>query len=418
MRILIVAEDFPPAAFGGMAQHAWHIAQHLSRQHQVRVLVPRKHRADWGDVPFAIDPCLSMRFPALDVVSILRAARAFKPDVVHVCNAALSYRPVSKRYPMVARTVGNDFLRAWCGYRLPLRSLLHRLPSETMRSRLGDLEVRTRRSKAIARLQAVDAVVANSGWTRDQLVSEGVPEELVCTIVGGVDTATFAPPPFRHRVRSDLGLPADCLLILTAANLVMKKNIDIVLRVVANLAPGWPSLRYIIVGDGPCEAHLRRLAAALGVSERVVFAGRKSQAELCRYYQAADVYVQASRDHRSENGYLDVETMGRTYMEAGACGIPVVAARVGGVPSVVVDGVNGLLVENPLDGGDVATAVDRLLADGGLRQRMGMAGLEMARERFSWEKVAAAFEEAMVAVVDRSRRGEVRPIGVRGRGSL
>ena len=94
--------------------------------------------------------------------------------------------------------------------------------------------------------------------------------------------------------------------------------------------------------------------------------------------------------------------MGRTYMEAGACGIPVVAARVGGVPSVVTNNVNGLLVDDPLDRDDIAAMVDRLLADEDLRRRMGQTGLKMAREEFSWERVAAAFEEVMAASVGHS----------------
>jgi phosphatidylinositol alpha-1,6-mannosyltransferase len=303
---------------------------------------------------------------------------------------------------MVTRVVGNDFLRPWCGYELPLDSLLYRLAGKATKMRLKDLEVRIRKEKTIERLQQVDAVVANSEWTKGQLIKEGISESGVHVVTGGVDTTIFHPSVNKRQVRREVNLPESARVIITAGNLVMKKGFDTVLRVVANLTTKWPSLRYVIVGDGRYETRLRNLAADLGVDDNVIFAGRKDQKDLCRYYQAADVYVQVSRNHRLETGYLDVETMGRTYMEAGACGTPVVAARVGGVPSVVRDNVNGLLVEDPLNREDIAEAVDRLLTDVDLRHRLGGAGLEMARESFSWEQVAARFEDLMAASVARS----------------
>jgi glycosyltransferase involved in cell wall biosynthesis len=234
----------------------------------------------------------------------------------------------------------------------------------------------------------VDVVAANSVWTREQLVAEGIPDHHIQTIIGGVDTSIFQPAPEKAEARHKLGLPENGMIILTAGNLVGEKGFDTVLKVVAQLSSRHPSLFYVIVGDGPDETHLRHLAADLGVEDRTIFVGRKPQEELARHYQAANLYVQVS-----------VETMGRTYMEAGACGIPVVAAKVGGVPSVVMDNVNGLLVNDPQDQDTIAEAIVRLLTDPELRQRMGQAGLEMAREKYSWERVTVAFEDAMVNAV-------------------
>ena len=209
-------------------------------------------------------------------------------------------------------------------------------------------------------------------------------------IVGGLDTTVFKPPADKRQVRREIGVPENSLILLTAANLVEKKGIDTVLRVVAELASRWSNLHYVIVGDGPYGAYLRELAVELGISDRIIFAGREEQTVLARYYQAANIYVQVSQN----------ETMGRTYMEAGACGIPVVAANVEGVPSVVIPGVNGLLVDDPKNQDEVAAAVDRLLSDTGLRQRLGQTGLKIAREKFSWQRVAVAFEEVMVDAMD------------------
>ncbi len=97
------------------------------------------------------------------------------------------------------------------------------------------------------------------------------------------------------------------------------------------------------------------------------------------------------------HGLADVETMGRTYFEAGACGIAVIAARVGGVPAVVRDNVNGLLVSDPLDQAEIRAKLERLLADETLRKRLGAEGLRMARDEFSWDRVGAAFERLLLA---------------------
>lgn len=387
MRILIITDNFPPRKFGGMAQHAWHIARHLSQRHAVRVLIPRRQNADWGKLPFEVLPSLSIRFPALDRLAILWATRSFQPDVVHVCNAALSYSSFVRRFPTVTRTVGNDFLRAWCGYGAPLRSVLYRLPGQGIKNYVMALETRKRSTKAIARLKKVKAVVANSDWTRDRLIERGVEGKRIKVIVGGVDTAVFTAPVDRRQVRRDIGLAERGFILLTAGNLIEKKGFDTVLRALAALATRWPEVRYVIVGSGPYGSYLGNLARERGVADRVLFVGAKGQEDLCKYYQAADVYVQISRE----------ETMGRTYMEAGACGIPVVAAAVGGVPSVVKANVNGLLVQDPEDEQEVCKALDRLFGDEALRKRLGEAGRSLAQERFSWKHVSAAFEDALSA---------------------
>jgi len=86
---------------------------------------------------------------------------------------------------------------------------------------------------------------------------------------------------------------------------------------------------------------------------------------------------------KAGNANCSFETMGRTYVEAGACGIPVIGARVGGVPSVVEDGKNGLFVNDP----ELVGKITHLLDDPGLRSRMAAEGVRLANERFSWRRV-------------------------------
>lgn len=407
IKILIVTDQFPPRQFGGMAQHAWHMASYLGKNHEVEVLTLRSDRdrvAEAGE-PFGVQAVLTKRFPVLDFRIVARAARKFRANVVHVCTAGLLDGRLAGEVPVVTRVVGNDFLRPWCGYNLPLRSVLYRLPGKNTREAITRWEMRVRKPKVHQYLRESRIVVANSSWTRERLLESGLKAEQIRVVVGGMDAVLFSPPGDRPGLRKSLGLDADDFVLVTAGNLIGKKNFDTVIRALAKLnSQGHGNLRYVAVGDGPEEEGLKRLAHDLKVGDRVQFVGRKSQADLARYYQAADLYVQASRNHRLESGEVDVETMGRTYFEAGGCGVPVIGARVGGVPSVIEDGKNGLLVDDPEDVDEVAARISQLLADPTLRSRMGAEGVKLAREKFSWERVGSDFEKILVECAGTSGR--------------
>jgi glycosyltransferase involved in cell wall biosynthesis len=398
MRILIATDNWPPRKFGGMAQHAWHTARFLGQRHDVLVLTLREDRRcpTPGGEDFTLEPSLTERFPQRNFRIVRRRARSFKADVVHVCTAGLADDRLARICPVVTRVVGNDFLRPWRGFNLPLRPLLYRLPGKHTRTFIHRHEMRIRKARVIRYLQTSDSVVANSTWTRDRLIESGVQPDRIARVVGGVDTSLFQPASDRASVRKRLGLCDDAAVVMTAANLVPKKGIDTVIRALGQLRHSHAP-QYVVVGAGPEGERLRQLASELGVSASVQFVGAKSQAELACYYQAADVYVQASRNAKLGDGSIDVETMGRTYFEAGACRVPVVAARVGGVPDVVGDGENGLIVDDPEDYETLAQAIQRLLGDTQLRNRLGEAGLRRARDEFSWNRVGKRFEDLLSA---------------------
>lgn len=387
MRIMLLSDVFPPKDYGGMATHAHYMAHYLAKRHQTMVVLPMSNSKGRAEGPVRLLQSLTMRWPRWDAWRVLRIARAFRPDVVHVCNAGMVFRSVSSSFPTVARVVGNDFLRPWCGYNLPLRSLLFRIPGKELHAKLQYWELRLRKHRVVDCLKRTHQVVANSSWTRDRLLEEGVRPERVAMVVGGVDTSLFRPPVNREAVRKELGLDSEAVVLLTTSGLSMKKGIDTVLRVVASMVGRWPSLRYVVAGREEGLERLQRLAADLGIQKRVVFVGHLSHTELCPLYQAADVYVLVSQN----------ETMGRTYFEAGACGIPVVAAGVEGVTAVVRDNVNGLLVSDPLDETGIRNRIESLLTDPAFKSRLGAEGLRMAREEFSWEIVGAAFERLLLA---------------------
>ena len=230
-------------------------------------------------------------------------------------------------------------------------------------------------------------VVANSAWTadlaRDVMAFVGVKNlPPVATIDLGTDPVQFSPEKDRRLLRSRLGIN-EAPLLLTVARLVPHKGQDIVIQALAKLSQAQPDARYLIVGDGSDGPRLRALASALGVGERVILAGPLSDLDVAEAYATADVYAGLSRVH---NG-INVEGFGISFVEASASGTPCVAGDSGGVRSAVRDGETGFVV-SPSDVDAVASAIGRLLSDGALRRRMGVAGRTAVETHYNWERVA------------------------------
>jgi colanic acid/amylovoran biosynthesis glycosyltransferase len=180
------------------------------------------------------------------------------------------------------------------------------------------------------------------------------------------------------------GLPADgAFHFVQASRLVPKKGLATSLAAFARLAERHPKARFTIAGAGPLEAELRARARELGVAERLQFAGFLDQTALRELFASAHVFL-----HPSETVNGDVEGVPNGLLEAMATGLPVVATRHGGIAEAVEDGVSGLLcTERDADG--VAAAMERLIGDPALYERIARQGSEAVRAKFSREAVGA-----------------------------
>ena len=177
-------------------------------------------------------------------------------------------------------------------------------------------------------------------------------------------------------------------MLLTVCRLVAKKGIDFLLAQVPALRRIAPHLRVIVVGDGKERRRCAAQVAAAGLSDAVRLVGKVPQHEVQRYFAAADYFVLASRvtTHRV-SGLQDAETMGRVLCEANAAGLPVLASRSGGIPSVITHEDNGLLFDSD-DADDFleqfrAVAPGRRLASaiGPARPRAGGTRVRVAAPR-------------------------------------
>jgi phosphatidylinositol alpha-1,6-mannosyltransferase len=156
---------------------------------------------------------------------------------------------------------------------------------------------------------------------------------------------------------------------------------------------GAPDAVCVVAGSGPCEADLKRQAQ--GLRGHVLFSGPVRDGERVDLYNACDVFAMPCRELADG----DAEGLGIAFLEANACGKPVVAGRSGGAPDAVVDGYNGLLVD-PWDAEDVAYGLSMLLADRDYAQRLGENGLRRVQEELSWEKVTERIREEIRRAVE------------------
>jgi len=214
------------------------------------------------------------------------------------------------------------------------------------------------------------AMVAVSAALRDEMGKIGLPVDKISVLPNGVDLELFRPLPDRQAIRDRTGVSATT--ILSVGTLLRSKGHDQVIRALAML----PDIELIIAGEGPQHAGLIKLAAELGLRGRVRLIGSVSQDDLVCYYNAADAVVLASAR----------EGMPNVLLESLACGTPVVATRVGGIPEIVTDPVLGELLVDPAPAelaAAIAGVIDRA-ADPDSRQRV-----RRLAERFDWNDTTA-----------------------------
>jgi phosphatidylinositol alpha-1,6-mannosyltransferase len=152
-----------------------------------------------------------------------------------------------------------------------------------------------------------------------------------------------------------------------------------------------PDAHILMVGQGPYLSHLKKLVARHNLNEHVSFIGRIQYAQLPQYICAGDVFAMPSR---SRFFGLEVEGLGIVYLEASACGLPVIAGSSGGAPDAVLDGVTGFVVDGE-NKHEIAAAAIKLLNDGDKAQAIGLAGREWIIEKWRWEIWSQRFNELL-----------------------
>jgi len=214
-------------------------------------------------------------------------------------------------------------------------------------------------------------------------VRTAVPRSVpVSVLYPGADVERFRPDLPVADIRERLGI-GERPLVVCVSRLVARKGQDVLIEGMRGVRARVPDAALLIVGGGPHEAELRR-RAALAPEGSVYFAGQVGEGDLPRYYAVGDVFAMPCR---SRLAGLEVEGWGNVFIEAAACGKPVVVGDSGGAPESLVDGETGLLVHGA-DVQEVASAVARLLGDRELARTMGEAGRQRVLRDHTWPTIA------------------------------
>ena len=293
----------------------------------------------------------------------------------------------------------NYWLSGVVGHRLkhrldlPLVSTFHTLAR--VKAETGDAEPERRVQAEAEVVGCSDVIVANSMEEVAQLERlYGADPTRIEIVAPGVEHAFFSPGD-RRGARRALGLPADAPIMLFVGRIQPLKGLDVAVGALAEL--GRPDATLVVVGGpsgpgGEAElARVRALADASGVSGQIRWVPPQPHHLLSSWYRAADVVVVPSRS----------ESFGLVALEAGACGVPVVAAAVGGLLTLVDDGRTGLLVDSR-DPGEFAAAVRKVLDDPAHAAALGAAAAERA-QGYRWSVAAARLRRIYVDLATRSR---------------
>jgi glycosyltransferase involved in cell wall biosynthesis len=350
VKVLVVSGIWPPDV-GGPASHAPELAEFLlARGHLVEVVTTadappaaQRYPVHW------VSRALPRGVRHARVASSIRR-RAAHADVVYATSmlGRASLGAALARRPVVVKLVADEAYERARRFRLFAGDL-----DEFQRFR-GGVRIRLLRSARNRALRRVDHLVCPSSYLAALAVAWGVPEERVSVIPNA------APPlpalPERGAARARFGLETPSLAF--AGRITRQKALGVALDALGRV----DGVSLVVAGDGPDLDEVRRDASERGLDGRVRFVGSLAREDVLALFRAADASLLSS----------SWENFPHTVVEALAVGTPVVATEVGGVPELVRDGENGLLVP-PGDPGALADAIRRVVAEPGLRERLAEA---------------------------------------------
>ena len=205
-------------------------------------------------------------------------------------------------------------------------------------------------------------------------------------IAPGIDVEHFKPVD-SSALREQLGVSKK-KVIVSVGRLVHRKGQDHLIEAMPQILKVHPDAHLVLVGQGPYLEHLAKLVAANQLQDSVSFIGRIQYQELPQYICMGDIFAMPSR---SRFMGLEVEGLGIVYLEASACGLPVIAGKSGGAPDAVIEGSTGVVVDGTSND-EIAAAAIALLSDPEKAHEMGKLGRQWIVDEWRWEIWVEKFE--------------------------
>ena len=364
---------------GGMNVYVRELSRHLGVMGAQIDIFTRRHDGQQSDVVILSDNVRVIHLnggpPDADIEDLYRHVHSFAQNVYQFQETeGAKYQMVHSHY-WLSGLVGRCLVARW---RVPHVLTFHTLAELKRQARAGETEpvYRTRIEREL--MACADLVIASSRHERDAMVQRyGAPKGRIEAVPCGVDLSFFKPLDMAE-ARQHLGLNGEKVM-LYVGRIEPLKGVEFLLRIAAIMEVEEPLKVLIVGGDPGQEGEIKRLMALseeMGMAGVVKFVGRVDQELLPTYYSAADVCVVPSY----------YESFGLVALESMACGTPVIASRVGGLPTVVEHGRTGYLMPwrcpEPF-----ADTLAMILHNKGLRRRMGEAALKLA-VNMGWDRVA------------------------------
>ncbi len=381
MALLIFTDNYPPQP-GGIGTYAYELARNLHEEGiEVIVLAPtgKEDRAVDSREKFITVRVVRKRplfelhaFFLIIYLTLLGRIDRICCMTWYPCGSVTMFATLLSHVPYYIFIHGGELLE-------PTKSLLEKLKYKVL---LGVL-------KRLVFKQA-SALFANSNCTARLSKDLGIDGKKIYVIHPGT-----APERFRvlenngGEMVQKYGLNGKKVL-LTVARLESHKALDTVIGLMPELMKKIPNLVYVVVGTGRQEAALKDMVRHLNLNGHVLFPGLIPEEELPALYNACDVFIMVSKDLPSGN-----EGFGIVFLEANACGKPVIGGRSGGIPEAVIHGETGLLVD-PNNPQEIYEAIVRLLTDDSLAKKLGERGRQRVVEELNWGVTARKVRDTIV----------------------
>ena len=382
MRICVITSGFPRYESDYSGIFVYNSIIGLSQIHEIHIVYPTNVK--WPEdirepfhrhpVPYPFKTYPMAQVHGLDYINTIRLS----------LNMLVKIRAVVKNHNIdllhAYHAIPSGLLASlWCGK----RPLIITLPGSDIKifgkKRMFKYPIKYALKKAVK-------IIARSNDLKQEAIKLGAKEQKISIIPAGVDTNKFKPM-VKQVLRSKLGLP-DGFLMLFVGSLFRIKRVDRLINAYANLNKDF-DCHLVIVGDGPEKENLKELAEHLDLRS-IVFKGLVPHKDMPFYMAASDVLVLTSES----------EGLPGCVQEAMASGIPVVTSNVGGLSEIVIDGVNGYLVNNEAE---IEECLRLLMSSPHLATMMGANALEFARQNLSLDMVVKQTEELYTSVVAETR---------------
>jgi phosphatidylinositol alpha-1,6-mannosyltransferase len=237
-------------------------------------------------------------------------------------------------------------------------------------------------------LNVCDAIVAVSSFTREYLINRfRLAEDKVVLIPNGVDLKKFNTEdskPSSNELRQRYKLEGK-IVFVSVGRLVSRKGFDFVIKSLPRVISKNSHVHYLIVGTGPLREYLESQVSALNLKQHVTFTGKVSDEELVPHYKIGEAFIMPNRT--MPDG--DTEGFGLVFLEANACGVPVIGGRAGGAQEAVIDGLNGISVDG-YDLENIEQAMLDIIEKPSYAEALKVKGLAHAK-KMSFESCAKQF---------------------------